>query len=132
MVLDRSKKPCLTLSAGKTRASKHMRAELGTSGEVHITHSQPPRRNIFHTARGHVVGAGKAGNFGQAGHITVIHGQFAQYAPQGSRPAIRIGSQRWLPYGRAVRARRRGAPAGGKHGRDGADRWAGHWARRQP
>ena len=26
------------------------------------------------------MGAGKAGNFGQAGHIAVIHGQFAQYA----------------------------------------------------
>ena len=26
------------------------------------------------------MGAGKAGNFGQAGHIAVIHGQFTQHA----------------------------------------------------
>ena len=77
MVLDRSKKPCLTLSAGKRRARRH---QLCTGGEVKITHSQPPRGNILNTAQGHVVGAGKAGNFGQAGHVAVIHGQLTQHA----------------------------------------------------
>lgn len=56
------------------------RAGLGTGGKMQITHSQPPRSNIFHTAQRHVVGAGKARNFGQPRHFAVIHGQLAKYA----------------------------------------------------
>ena len=89
MVLDWSKKPCLTLSAGKRRArAKDARGkrrlqrahQLCAGGEVQISHSQPPRRNILHTAQRHVVGAGKARHLGQTGHFAVIQSQLAQHA----------------------------------------------------
>ncbi len=54
--------------------------QLSTGGKMQITHSQPPRSNIFHATQRHVVGAGKASNFGQPGHFTVIQSQLAEYA----------------------------------------------------